>query len=52
MKYLDWNAVFFVGVTLIHEYWLYWGLPQIEYWETKRMYNSMNNDKDDSNKAA
>lgn len=34
MKYLDWQAILFVGTTLIQEYWIYYRLPQIQYWET------------------
>ncbi|HLQ70579.1 MAG TPA: hypothetical protein VK142_02165 [Bacillota bacterium] len=50
MKYIDLQAVIFVGMTLIHDYWIYWGLPRIEYWET---YNRCTSDvEDDDNKAA
>lgn len=53
MKYLDLHAIIFVGVTLIHDYWLFWGLPQIQFWETKRLYMDIfKDDKDDKNKAA
>ncbi|WP_176555804.1 hypothetical protein [Virgibacillus ndiopensis] len=51
MKHLDWTMIWFVGTSLVHDYWIYWGLPQIFYWETKREYfNILNHD--DKNKAA
>ncbi|GGB31391.1 hypothetical protein GCM10011409_05970 [Lentibacillus populi] len=53
MKYLDWHMIFFTGVTLVHDYWIFWGLPQIHYWEMKQTYPVIgNDDKDDGNKAA
>ncbi|MEN1969459.1 hypothetical protein WMZ97_15455 [Lentibacillus sp. N15] len=50
MKYFDWNAIIFVSVSLIHDYWIYWRLPQIQYWETYKDITV--DDHDDKNKAA
>jgi hypothetical protein len=32
MKQIDWQMVYFVGVTLLKEYWCYIGLPRVYYW--------------------
>jgi hypothetical protein len=32
MKQMDWQMVYFVGVTLLKEYWCYIGLPRVYYW--------------------
>ncbi|WP_158701736.1 hypothetical protein [Lentibacillus sp. Marseille-P4043] len=52
MKYLDWHMLVFVGVTLVHDSWIYWGFPQIEFWEMKQKYIKENDDKNDGPKAA
>ncbi|MFB5164352.1 hypothetical protein V2P11_00750 [Parageobacillus toebii] len=44
MKHIDWQMVYFVGATLLKEYWCYIGLPRIYYWSI--------NDYEDNNKAA
>ncbi|MBA2875195.1 hypothetical protein [Thermaerobacillus caldiproteolyticus] len=44
MKQIDWQMVYFVGITLLQEYWCYIGLPRIYYWDVTH--------KDDRNKAA
>lgn len=38
MKNIDWNMAIFVGESLIHEYWVFWGLPRVYYWDLKREY--------------
>lgn len=38
MKQLEWQLILFVGSSLIHEYWIYWGLPKVYYWDAKRKY--------------
>lgn len=32
-KGIDWQMVSFVGASLLKEYWIYYRLPQICYWE-------------------
>ncbi|MFC4184389.1 hypothetical protein [Saccharococcus thermophilus] len=32
MKQMDWQMIYFVGVTLLKEYWCYIGLPRVYYW--------------------
>jgi hypothetical protein len=32
MKNIDWQMVYFVGMTLIKEYWYFFGLPRVYYW--------------------
>lgn len=50
MKNIDWQAIIFVGMTMIHDYWIIWGLPRIEYWE---VYNTItSSDGDDYDKTA
>ncbi len=40
--------ILFVGATLVHEYWLYWGLPRVYYWDVKRTHlNKMEDEIDD-----
>lgn len=41
MKGIDWQMILFVGTTLIHEYWILNGLPQIYYWEAKKEMESI-----------
>ncbi|MBP1967931.1 hypothetical protein J2Z83_000023 [Virgibacillus natechei] len=36
MKDLDWQMILFVGSSLVHEFWIYRGLPSIYYWDVKR----------------
>ncbi|HZG60132.1 MAG TPA: hypothetical protein VEY68_06630 [Anoxybacillus sp.] len=47
MKVIDWQMLYFVGITLIKEYWYFWGLPRVYYWELKQQYTD-----EDDNKAA
>jgi hypothetical protein len=47
MKVIDWQMLYFVGMTLIKEYWYFWGLPRVYYWELKKQYTD-----EDDNKAA
>ncbi|MFD1851297.1 hypothetical protein [Oceanobacillus bengalensis] len=47
MKGIDWQTILFVGTQMIHEGWLYWGLPRVYYWDIKKPkkdddYNDMN----------
>lgn len=53
MKEMDWQMLLFVGASLVHDYWIYWGLPRIYYWGMKkRYYNRINVDDDSDNKIA
>ncbi|MDC3412029.1 hypothetical protein NC797_01985 [Aquibacillus sp. 3ASR75-11] len=53
MKHLDWQMILFVGTSLAHDYWVYWGLPKVYFWDAKRdHFKKMNTDHDDDNKAA
>ncbi|WP_443257759.1 hypothetical protein [Virgibacillus sp. L01] len=36
MRNLDWQMMLFVGSSLLHDYWIYWGLPRVYYWDIKR----------------
>lgn len=45
MKHLDWQMVLFVGVSLAHEYWIFWGLPKMYYWDAKQNFKNETNDK-------
>lgn len=36
MKHIDWQMLFFVGTSLVQEYWIYWGLPHIYFWDAQR----------------
>ncbi|WP_205520087.1 hypothetical protein [Virgibacillus doumboii] len=45
MKQFDWPMVLFAGVSLVHEYWIFWGLPRVYYWEVKQSYENEANDK-------
>ncbi|MCC3357274.1 hypothetical protein [Bacillus sp. REN16] len=38
MKQLEVQMILFVGVTLVHEYWLHWGLPRVYYWDVKHAH--------------
>lgn len=31
MKYIDWHMLLFLGVSMVHDYWIYWGLPRVYY---------------------
>ncbi|WP_281349744.1 hypothetical protein [Ornithinibacillus caprae] len=31
MKYIDLQMVMFVGISMVHDYWVYWGLPRVYY---------------------
>ncbi|WP_269528347.1 hypothetical protein [Anoxybacteroides tepidamans] len=43
MRQIDWQMMAFVGITLLQEYWCYFGLPRIYYWQANE---------DDHHKAA
>jgi hypothetical protein len=51
MKHLDWPMIIFVGTSMISDYWTYWGLPRIYFWEVKRAHFNHKED-DDDHKAA
>ncbi len=36
VKNVDWQMVIFIGASLLHDYWIHLGLPQVYYWEVKR----------------
>ncbi|MFD2045780.1 hypothetical protein ACFSTA_13690 [Ornithinibacillus salinisoli] len=31
MKFVDWQMVIFVSVSMVADYWIYWGLPRVYY---------------------
>jgi hypothetical protein len=33
---MDWQMVSFTGLSLLKEYWVYYGLPRMYYWEMKK----------------
>lgn len=51
MRNLDWQMILFVGSSLAHDYWIYWGLPQIHYWEVKQE-SSINEDDNNGKRVA
>ncbi|SDK35945.1 hypothetical protein [Sediminibacillus albus] len=51
MKHLDWHMILFVGTSLAHDYWLYWGLPRIYFWDVHGRHKKTD-PRDDANKAA
>lgn len=46
MRNLDWQMIIFVGASLAHDYWIYWGLPRVYFWEVKK--ENLLNEKDDN----
>ncbi|SDQ57412.1 hypothetical protein [Virgibacillus salinus] len=36
MRHLDWQMMLFIGSSLLHDYWVYWGLPRVYCWNIKR----------------
>ncbi|MFZ3577760.1 hypothetical protein [Virgibacillus sp. DJP39] len=42
MRNLDWQMIFFVGSHLAQDYWIYWGLPRLYYWDNKLDNNEKN----------
>ncbi|WP_175631890.1 hypothetical protein [Virgibacillus siamensis] len=32
MDNIDWQMLAFVGTSLVHDYWNYWGLPKVYFW--------------------
>jgi hypothetical protein len=30
---VDWNIVLFTGASILHDYWVTLGLPQVYYWQ-------------------
>lgn len=35
MNDLDWQMLFFVSTSIVHEYWVLWGLPRVYVWNFK-----------------
>ncbi|MEQ6376010.1 hypothetical protein RZN22_04450 [Bacillaceae bacterium S4-13-58] len=52
MKDIDWHMFLFVGVSIIHEYWILNGLPQIYYWEVKKEMKSLLDEDSNNRKIA
>lgn len=50
MRHLDWQMILFVGSSLVHDYWIYYGLPRIYYWDIKNSNITETNDNDDDEK--
>ncbi|SEQ33334.1 hypothetical protein [Piscibacillus halophilus] len=42
LRHIDWQMVSFVGASMLKEYWIYYRLPQVYYWETHIEYNVNN----------
>lgn len=40
MRHIDWQMIFFIGTSLAQEYWIYWKLPRIYFWDIQREYTS------------
>ncbi|WP_200801552.1 hypothetical protein [Bacillus sinesaloumensis] len=51
MKQIEIQMILFVGVTLVHEYWLHWGLPRVYYWDVRHNHLKEIEDKN-NNKIA
>ncbi|WP_199868451.1 hypothetical protein [Virgibacillus senegalensis] len=55
MRGVDWQMVLFVGTSLVQEYWLYWGLPRVYFWDVQREFMKspeFSNQEDEHNRAA
>ncbi|WP_404452765.1 hypothetical protein LG329_01245 [Virgibacillus necropolis] len=53
MRHLDWQMILFVGASLAHDYWIYWGFPRVYYWDVKhKNLKEMNEGNGDDKKAA
>ncbi|WP_449540280.1 hypothetical protein [Ferdinandcohnia sp. Marseille-Q9671] len=52
MKQLDVQMILFVGATLVHEYWLHWGLPRVYFWDVRHSHLNKIEDDDSDNKIA
>jgi hypothetical protein len=39
---VDWNIVFFTGSSILHDYWVTLGLPQVYYWQSDTHLPSKN----------
>lgn len=42
MKHLDWQMIIFVGASLAHDYWIFWGLPRIYFYDMKQEHSKNN----------
>lgn len=51
MRNLDWQMILFVWSSLAHDYWIYWGLPRIYFWEVKKE-SLISEDSDNENRVA
>ncbi len=40
MNNIDWQMIMFVSTSLVHDYWIYWGLPRVYYWDIKYENNN------------
>lgn len=49
MKEMDWQMLIFVSASLIHDYWIFWGLPRIYYWNTRKYFSQPLNVDDNPN---
>lgn len=52
MKQLDWQMILFVGSSLLHDYWIYWGFPRVYFWDIKRKHVKPPTHKKDEKKPA
>ncbi|WP_162832879.1 MULTISPECIES: hypothetical protein [Sediminibacillus] len=53
MRGMDWQLVLFVGTSLVQEYWLYFGLPRVYFWDVEReLYRNTEVPEDDDHRAA
>ncbi|SDM68982.1 hypothetical protein [Sediminibacillus halophilus] len=53
MRGMDWQLVLFVGTSLMQEYWLYFGLPRVYFWDVKsELYRNTGVPEDEDHRAA
>ncbi|MFC4557262.1 hypothetical protein ACFO3D_03420 [Virgibacillus kekensis] len=46
LKVPDWHILLFVGTSLVHDYWIFWGLPRVYYWEAKKQFQLQEEDEE------
>ncbi|WP_169750794.1 hypothetical protein [Ornithinibacillus contaminans] len=53
MKSIDWQMVLFIGASTVHDWWIYWGLPRVYYYEVKKeAYSKIESDDQYNKKIA
>ncbi|MFS0864422.1 hypothetical protein [Fredinandcohnia sp. 179-A 10B2 NHS] len=51
MKHVDIQMILFVGASLIHDYWLIWGLPRVYYMDVRKEHLTKEDDDHDDRVA-